>query len=299
MCQYAQAQDVIGNIKEIDSQMKQGTIVYTTSEKSGRKSRDCELYYSKDGKYNHKISYSDGLSMDFYFDGSNYFIYNKANNQVEYKPNDSLLPDKLSIFFKISPMPNAIYGRGLSELSDVTYNNSTNEITGYLDNNTKIVAKLEPKYQYAASSIKRYMKDRLIMEIKNTNPILVDNKYYIFSESDGLIYKTKIKSATFREPTKDSYTFDMKKNNHVVIDTREGNPVHYQTMPDNTDPESLRKLSKKKLEEQAKMQQDAKKQLNNGNNKNLMLMLLAIFITALILIVAVKKYKEFNNEKKD
>ena len=110
-----------------------------------------------------------------------------------------------------------------------------NIATGYSKNGSRVIAYLDPKLDYAAYRLERLKANGDIAELlENTNPIKVDNKYYIFSKSN---YKAdsisiiegnlKVLSATFKKPKESDYLFDWIHSDLNIYDSRVGNTSIY------------------------------------------------------------------------
>lgn len=225
-------EDVLAKIKEYDSKMYQGTIEY-----------DGNIYGVNETKFNHNINgntyrckvisnkkknifsvFEDpeqatisGVTSEYINAYLNY-IFEEHTSEAYPKEN----PDP---FKGISNHPNISYGRGLSLLSDIKYNPNTNEVTGISSDKSKVIAKVDPQRQYIAYEIKKIdpKTNSLLSIYRNNNPILVDNKYYIYLTSVYLNEKGKaqtinILSATFNLPTNSDLTYKENhgKENHKI-----------------------------------------------------------------------------------
>jgi len=279
---------VIEEIKRIDNEMLQGTV--EVEGKSDRKNQDKSLpytikrwnkiYYSKDGLFRDNTFYyqTDGLTKcNLYFDGKDYVeVY---DNQIELSNseffNNNLYNKSESLFYVIN-YPSIYYGRGLSYLKDISYNKERREISGIWLDGSKMVATVDPNYQYVATSIKRYGSDnKFIGSWVNSKPLLVDGKYYILTNS---IFTTifgqtvkNILSATFNPPKKSDYTYDIKKYKGNIIDLRdEKNPAIY--MPGelkNKSLDEIAKITKEKVERKLAIQKEFEKiQKEEPSNNN-------------------------------
>ena len=287
----ALAQDnILSEIKNIDNQMNQGNIDYTRIESLKNRNIKYRIYYNGE-KY--KRSYSENnFSLDNYFDGEKPFSVTKLSDgkdQLTFTAGDSIQRVGYS-FLKISNGPSVSYGRGLSQLSNVSYNPEKMEVTGNLKYDSyhyKVVAKIEPKYQYLAYETKLYDgKNQLVETIVNSKPTLIDGKFYIYANSEVIldnntIIKVKINSATFKKPDEKDYTYDIEKKNPQVVDGRTTTPIIYESMPKGVTMDELAEITKKHIEEQARINAD--RVTNDGINPNL----LWINIVAVLIFISI------------
>ena len=284
---YAYAQDsIVNEIKDIDSKMSAGTIKYTatndteSAKLSGElskfkmehitKSESEIIYYSND---NYKV-----ISSYFGVNGkiSDHTNYYDSKYVVDVSAYDAMIRNRRdvsprNISVGIGAEPSLRYGRGLSRFDELKYNNETNEVFAY-DNSEekfKIIAKVDPDYQYIATSIKFYFDNEFVFEIENNNPILIDNKYYICSKSilrTGPAGEYNILSATFKKPNEKDCIFNLKNNKLDVIDTRVmgSAPVRHKAddVKDLTLEDILEQTKRKSLDfDKAKLNNN--KELNN------------------------------------
>lgn len=266
------ANNTIEKIKEIDDNMYQGAVEYNEvpyQDKLVDKKNDLEVYffkgpqtliYNSDGKYKSKRSTIKSTQLIF-FDGENKISVSNDSIFIAYDSNNK---EESSIISDIIALPSIRYGRGLSILQDIKYNLETKEVFGNLINGNKIIAKVDPNYQYIATNIKVYNSNgNLIHEIKNKKPILIDKQYYITSESidisDNKESKINIISATFNEPSKKDLFFNMDnfRDLKVVIDTRSDNMVVFHSVNDVKDMslEEILKITKKKKQKNKEIEE--------------------------------------------
>jgi len=238
---YAQ-EDALKKIKEIDSKMYKGNVEYLLINYADRESLDKNkmVYNTKNYKaiypnimlYN-VVNYNtkNGTFKQSYIISNKEFkerlkhdpqsvpyshrctLYLNSDSSIYYQDKISIVVGTGHIFFSIiSNGPSSVYGRGLSLLTDAKYDATKKEVSGYVFDYIEgkrcyIVAKVEPELGYLASKISCYSPDKknLLRVIENKDPILVDNKYYIYRNSidmsnEGNIHTFKIISATFKEP---------------------------------------------------------------------------------------------------
>lgn len=239
--------EIIAKLKEIDSKMTQGTVKYQHSvykEEIEDKTAMTEMVYAdlKNYKfrYTHKTSKSN-IDLSDYYNGKNYIgVYPKEKHIILSTITDSYdfngaYPRNQFDFGAISTNPCLRYGRGISLLEDLKIDPVNNIATGIIPEKdkrairSKIVAYLDPKLDYAAYKMERiYSVSDLPKEVmENSKPILVDEKYYIYSEST-IDYNSKrrkpntirIISATFAKPAEKDYMFDWKNNTYDIKDFR-------------------------------------------------------------------------------
>jgi len=225
---YAQ-EDALKKIKEIDSKMYQGSIKYLLINYADRELFDENIIIYNTINYNinncaakqYDITLSEELkkklkrkqksnlyntaASNYYTGGSSIFYQDKSVSCAG--------PDPM-FFGIISNGPSSGYGRGLSILKDAKYDPAKKEVSGFVFETNKknkyyIVAKVEPELGYLASKIYCYStyERKLLKVMENSDPILVDNKYYIYRNSiimgnEGNIHTFKVISITFNEPSK-------------------------------------------------------------------------------------------------
>ena len=289
---YAQ-NNVLKEIKDIDSKMSYGTVKYTVLVNTKNVDLsdvygdlkvvpvtkvDNELVYYSNDKYK-KITATFNIndkttdSVDYY-DGK-YIV--RIDNDNATIINANVSSNNISI--GIGAEPSFCYGRGLSKYDGLKYNKETEEIYCYDRNNSKfkIVAKVDPKLQYAATNIKFYYNDKVLGEIENSNPILVDNKYYIYSNSVQKIgpnNKYNILSATFKKPNEKDCIFDLKNNKLDIIDSRIENvaPIRYKAdTVANLTLDDIFELTKRDSANFDKIKSNSNEELNNpyGDKKKI------------------------------
>ena len=278
--------DVLEVLRENDNAMKQGTIVYY--DEGSYKNINYEpikvkftVVYSKTGLF--KIQRPRNIQT--YFNGKELF---------EVENNTKIIPkvqDK-GVLVPMNPGADILLGRGLSKLDNIVIKD--NVLTGYM-NNRKQVAYLDPNHGYLATKVISYSgKGNIIMIRELFDPILVDNKYYIASNSimkygDGSVAKKyTIESATFEEPKKEDYTFNEK--NVDVVDNRQEIPVFQRNASDKS-PEEIAKETQRQLEEYRK-DVEKEKQIEKSNKiKKLMFASLSFIVLLIIVSILIKRFK--------
>ena len=306
--------DVIDEIKNIDNQMYQGTIKW--KEKSVVGNQEKVLIYN----YNiYQVQLTQhNETFNKYYDGKDAFFVDKKDELIKFDSSTKNSENKTA-FVCLATKPSYCYGRGLSELNNVSFNTSINVLTGYTKGGNKTIAHLDPALDYIAHKIEFYEpnENKLKVIIENSNPILVDGKYYIYSKSrgkftsdgGGIAMSIDITSATFKKPETKDYTYDWKTSNLDIADARPGNRYAYfnrSQIPKNITSEQLLKMSTEFIENQAKMVADIDKKLNNNSNKNknknpilISLSILMILLFAVMFIKNIRRINIKNDEKRE
>ena len=302
----AQDDNIPAYIKNIDNQMNQGTVNYIRIELPSNRNIKYDMCYNEN-KYK-RIYLENNFQVDWYFDGKIPFSINTIDNnrdQLTFNGKDDLQGDGKR-FLDIANGASMLYGRGLSQLSNLTYNSEKMEVAGNITYDSihyKVIAKVEPKYQYLAYETKLYGDNNQLVEtIINSNPILVDGKYYIYSNSElivgkDVLAKTTINSATFKKPDEKDYTYDIEKENPQVVDGRTSYPIIYESMPKGVTMDELAEITKKHIEEQARINAD--RVTNDGISPNLLwLNIVAVLIFISIFTGIVIKVRKKTNKSK-
>jgi len=258
----AQSQSqILSTIKKIDNNMSKGKISYTENQNK------YDIVYSGN-KYFIYYKLADSKCADA-SDGKNYFFISYAGPHgnldhvtISDKEGSNYTADS-RIVYSIAPKASFGEGRGLSVLSNPRIDKKDGKIilTGYLsDNISKIVAELNPKYDFLADKIYRYTEDGIIGSTwicgvpKKVDGIYIATKstYEINLEKLKDINYYEIKSASFKAPPEDELKVDWAKCS-LIRDTRFGkeHTVNYdkEDLPNNITLDELYKLSKRKLEE--------------------------------------------------
>jgi len=256
-------EDVILKIKKIDDAMNQGTVKYTC---------DTEMFDGTKDLYQHTLVYKGKMYKNtathktdrkrdciYYSDGKTPFSI--GDNEKMYYKTDLLYSKKDSFLTRIAPNANFSFGRGLSLLSNLSYDEKTNEAIGYTDKGLKVVAKVDPKYQFLAYDIRVFAtNDTILSAFKNSNPFLADNKYYVYLDSENIVDRirfnnTKIESITFKKPNVKDYKYDDSLDKDLYVrDSRTDNMVIYSPgeIPKGTSLEKLTEMSKEIAENEAR-----------------------------------------------
>ena len=285
LCTLCYSQNIVDKITKIDNSMYQGTVAWEATSRGITTSS--LLSYTSNGQFKETIKQND-IIIYKYCDGKDFFSVANDTKVIENINKNDMATSKI---FNISNNPSFCYGRGLSKLKNISYNPQTNQLSGFWIDGTKIIASLNPSLDYAAYKIERFSKDVKMSTIENSNPILVDKKYHIFSESKRTIFSgseilIKIKSITFEEPKSDEYNFI--SSNSKISDLRTGTHITYdKDKVDGMSSEELLKESKKLSKEIAKTEFDEKsKEANNNRNRNIQIMLLIfIFISTVAFVI--------------
>ena len=273
------AEDISLKIKNEDDSMRCGTIKYALHSIFYDNIIDSIYTICYNGNVYKLTTESKGKIEYEYFDGKDYidhaFSFNKDQIviQKKYYPavNDFT-------FVSISTNPSFRYGRGVSLLKDLKI--EKNIATGYLSDNSKVKAYLDPNHGYLAYKLERYGSRKIPFEvINNSNPILIDEKYYIYGVSkhyvnipvknkatDKIETSIKILSATYKKTQEKNYLFDFIKSKENIYDFRVGTYGAYykrSELPKDITSEKLLEMTKKFSEEQEKAVSDSNKQLNS------------------------------------
>ena len=214
------ADDVLSKIKEIDDQMYHGTIEYNVLSESRPFNEPQPLQgrqliaYSSNGNYKEE---DRSLGIRMFYNDDTAIQLNESYIRLMTKEKN-IKSSRI-----LGNTPSMRYGRGLSELSDIKFDSSKNIVTGIFGGDRKIVAEVDPSYQYIADNITVYNNKGIIIgKITNSKPVLVDDKYYIYSNSvySNMIVKNndqtiEIISATFKEPDAKNLVFDRDKYNDI------------------------------------------------------------------------------------
>ena len=283
------ASELISKLKEIDSHMYQGTIIF---ENNGNfpETVTITLVYDN-GIYKKGIKYPDSTNRPityYYFDGKDYFEYTGGS-----KTFSNALAENPNKFMILSSEPTLVYGRGLSNVKNESFDPTTNILTGEIAVH-KIVAHLDPKYDYLASKViltPNVKGPKSSITINNSNPILVDGKYYIYSNSEfnfaGTILKNKIIKATFNKPDVKDYTLTDKSPE--VVDARAGVPILYSqgTIPSDMSSEELLRKTKEEAAKIAKTTTKSQQEEKSNTTKKIIsiILLTTLMLTSILFII--------------
>ncbi|MBQ7257117.1 MAG: hypothetical protein IJS60_05435 [Abditibacteriota bacterium] len=293
---------IFDKITEVDNQMNNGKVEYVlrSSDKFLGTQR-IVLSYLEDGIFKKVYYFEKGYHFTKYFDGNDVIGVTDGSHG---SPSIALYSrsevDKAYPFADVLSKASCVYGRGLSklDLSNVSINN--NILTGKY-HSWLITAYLDPKYDYAFYKLEiKFENGKTVSTLINSNPILVDNKFYIFSKSSyrdvnkSLNRDITINSVTFVPPDKKDIEFDWKKSNLPVVDTRVNDlPVGYsrESLGNDITSEKLLKKSEKNVKE-IYSDKNVKKSDNPRNKIIILCISVLLFILVLsIFIHSIKKKK--------
>ena len=229
----ATEQEIITKLKEIDKAMMQGTINYKDTISNEKYINHTLVYNSKKG-YKHFVDIRGKESINYFVGKHSFTVTNNA--LLITKPNieDDFTNLKNLIFGKITANPSLRCGRGLTLLKDLKIDPAKNIATAYMFDGSMVKAYLDPNLDYAAYKSERGLGNSGFptkAEMNNSNPILADGKYYIFSKSilysvsfensPEKEYTMELISATFKTPDEKDYIFDWNKNTFEnIVDAR-------------------------------------------------------------------------------
>ena len=241
----ATEQEIIAKLREIDEAMMQGAINYKTTvfRKNGDKRiQTRSLIYDSEGRYkkvreaivpNNKTK----IYATDYLDDKHYFVTFTSDQSIVIADRamlEELSVELIFISYEFSNSPSLQYGRGLTLLKDLKIDSAKNIATAQMLDGSIVEAYLDPNLDYAAYKSERGLGNSGFptkAEMNNSNPILADGKYYIFSKSilysvsfensPAKEYTMELISATFKTPDEKDYIFDWNKNTFEnIVDAR-------------------------------------------------------------------------------
>ncbi|MBQ7257116.1 MAG: hypothetical protein IJS60_05430 [Abditibacteriota bacterium] len=179
---------ILEKLTEIDNQMNNGKVEYIMKGSDKKVGTQKIIFsYLESGIYKKEISFESGRSITVYNDGKD--IVRVSENGITLdKKSDS---DRANPYSDVLPKASCIYGRGLTRLNNVTIKNNIlkGDEYGYF-----VKAYLDPNYDYLCYKLEIISPKGLIIDtLTNKKPVLVDNKYYIYTESSRKKYIKRIK----------------------------------------------------------------------------------------------------------
>ena len=174
-------------IQTVDSKFKNGMIQYEENrylKNELRKTKKSTVIYNptiikevyKEETPHHYIT-EKSTHIDYYQNNTAFQFFNTTCSIFQFSPELKSL-----IVCSYISEPSVLYGRGLSNLKNIVYNPKTNNISGILYEDTRFIAKVDPKKDYLITYLKAYYKNDKIFEINYEKPIKVNN-VYIMSKS--------------------------------------------------------------------------------------------------------------------
>ncbi|MBQ7257109.1 MAG: hypothetical protein IJS60_05395 [Abditibacteriota bacterium] len=288
---------IMDKLTEIDNQMNNGKVEYTVISKDKRVgTQEMILSYLEGGIFKKEIIFEKTGKLTEYYDGKDYISVNDGtpgSSSVQFRNKDSI--EKAYPYSKVHPHASCTYGRGLSllNLSNISIND--NILTGE-EHGWQVKAYLDPKYDYACYKLEIKVGKVVTDTLINSDPILVDNKYYVYTKSKSkhpyqlrdLDDEIIISSITFVPPNKKDIEFDWKKSELPVVDTRVNDlPVGYSrdSLEKDISSDKLLEKSKKNVTE---IYGNEPLKIQNPNTKKFLL-LISFVVILFLLIFFVKK----------
>ena len=174
--------DILGDIKNTDSQMKQGIISYEINGKTPtyEYNQNVKYYYDSVGRCMEDRKEIDSLRK-WYFDGKNYF--DVEENIIVVRNKRSYDINEFS-YSTIHNYPGLRYGRGLSKLDNIKINGDV--VSGDLVGKYHIKAHIIPKYDNICDKAEIFRNDKLVAVIENSELMKADG-FYIYAKSKRTI----------------------------------------------------------------------------------------------------------------
>jgi len=298
---FAQSQQqILDTIRNIDNNMSKGEIVFFVNGVQKNK-----ITYEYNKYVSEVTNGNNSYNITSYSDGKNYFSFSKNDVIIEDKETRSYNVDNCAIS-GISAKASWGEGRGLSALSDLSIEekNGKKILVGYLHDKTKIIAELEPQYDFLASKIDRYRKNGNIGATWIcSNPKKIDG-IYIATMSTYVVKlphytnnkKVEILEASFKKPAESKLKLDWLSKD-LIHDARFGqsNLITFlrKDLPSDVTLDKLFELSKKELEDKSKI---AKKIKDENRTKKIGVILASLLLILLMFLIIKKSYKSRQNK---